>query len=168
MSDFDTVSLLAKEYFQIQNVLESFDDKALTIKGWAVSIALAGVATAFIKANKLVLVFSGASSLLFWVIEGIWKTFAWAYTPRIELIEAALKQENVVAVQQFLASNNFHHLQIHTSWWDAWNSEAFYQFIYRMWKWNVVLPHLAIFFACILLWFCWGRLVPKVSSQSDD
>ena len=103
MAEIDTIALLTREYFELQQMYEAFDEKSLTIKGWAISIALAGVVTAILKHNRLIVAFSGASAVLFWIIDALWRTFAWGYAPRISLIEKAMREPNVIAISRVLA-----------------------------------------------------------------
>jgi len=49
------MGLLEKEYFYLQNIVKDYDDKALTIKTWSVSIAgaIAG-SSAFTDSKEVV------------------------------------------------------------------------------------------------------------------
>ena len=101
----------------------------------------------------MVVAFSGLSAVLFWAIEALWKTFAWAYTDRIESIERVFRIGNF----QDLKPN-----QIRTDWLAAWNAEAGLQFLGQLKLWNVMLPHLVVLVACLLLWKFWNLV------QSND
>jgi len=84
-------NLLAQEYFHLQSLVESYDQKALTIKAWSVTLAMAGISAAYSDAytgeRKLILLLSALSGLLFWMIEVRWKTFQSAYIDRLFRIE---------------------------------------------------------------------------------
>ena len=89
------LDFLRQEYFQLQQTVESFDQRALTIKAWSVTFSMAGVATAFTNHNSSLLLVAAIASLLFWLIEGHWKLFQQAYYPRIREIEALMAGEQV-------------------------------------------------------------------------
>jgi uncharacterized membrane protein len=84
-------NLLAQEYFHLQSLVESYDQKALTIKAWSVTLAMAGISGAYSDAytceRKLILLLSALSGFLFWMIEVRWKTFQSAYIDRLFRIE---------------------------------------------------------------------------------
>lgn len=41
------MEFLRQEYFKLQEAIETFDEKALTIKAWSVTISMAGIGAAF-------------------------------------------------------------------------------------------------------------------------
>jgi hypothetical protein len=103
-----------------------------------------------------VFLFSGCSAALFWVIEALWKTFAWAYTPRITKIEEAFRTSKFGEIHPF---------QIQMDCWVAWKAEALVQFLGRLMIWNVLLPHAVIVVACIALWFVWRPQEQKLGNR---
>jgi hypothetical protein len=80
-------SLLAQEYMQLQKVVEDYDQRVLTIKAWSVTFSAAGLATAYLQDEPLLLLIAALSALTFWIIEALWKTNQQAYYPRIKDIE---------------------------------------------------------------------------------
>ena len=106
------VQLLKDEYLHIQNIIETFDGRAITNKAWSVSFSLAALASAFATHSSFVCLVASFSSLLFWLIEGYWKTFQYAYYERTGKIENFFlnQSENIVP------------LQIGTSWYKRWKS----------------------------------------------
>ena len=90
MDNATRTELLKEEYFELQRIYEDFDRRALTIKGWAITICVGGIGIGFQYADQInpllgLVVFA---SLLFWVIEAKWKTFQYANSYRIRKIEA--------------------------------------------------------------------------------
>ena len=104
----DKTDLLKEEYFHLQSVTESFDQRALTIKAWSVSLA-AAIGTLAAEESWSLLVIAG-SALLFWLIEEFWKSFQDAYFARTREIEAFFSGENEDIVP----------MQIGRSWYKAW------------------------------------------------
>ena len=78
---------LSKEYPRLQQVIEDFDSKALTIKAWSVTLSAAGIVTAFSQGKATILPTSAASALIFWLVEAMWKASQQAYYRRIREIE---------------------------------------------------------------------------------
>ena len=88
MSKFETdIELLEKEYFHLHSEIESFDSKSLTVKAWSVSLASAIAGSSAFVDNKLTILFAAIVSVMFWVIDGAWKTFQDANYLRINEIE---------------------------------------------------------------------------------
>ena len=79
--------LLKDEYLKLQDIYEDFDRRTLTIKGWAITICLGGIAVGFEKGLASLWILSGIAALLFWLIEAKWKTYQYANTYRIRMIE---------------------------------------------------------------------------------
>ncbi|MGB2247185.1 MAG: hypothetical protein ACPH3N_05920 [Alcanivorax sediminis] len=84
---------LEAEYFHLTNLIDSFDQKSLTIKAWSVTLAgiLAGSGAFFDRPGMLWVGVFG--SLMFWLVEGHWKAFQAAHYARIEKIEAHFRGE---------------------------------------------------------------------------
>lgn len=133
---------LKEEYFHIQKVVEDFDAKSLTIKAWSVTLSMAGIGAAYFQGKPFILLLAAISALLFWLIEGYWKTFQYAYYARIWEIEnyACGKQAHIA---------NF---QINAAWSKSWHAGGTKRLL-RALKWpHVALPHVAIFFGGIGLY----------------
>ena len=135
-------TLLEREYFHIQKALDSFDSKSLMIKAWSVSLSMAGIGAAYVESKPGLLLLAGASALLFWIIEGLWKTFQYAYYARIFEIEGFLSGER----QKIKAP------QIGVSWSRSFREGG----TRRLWKvltWpHVALPHVVVGFGGVLLY----------------
>jgi hypothetical protein len=129
---------LRQEYFQLQQIVETFDQKALTIKAWSVTFSMAGVATAF--ANLTLLLLSAAASMLFRLIEAHWKLFQQAYYPRIREIESMMAGEQVAHPAS---------PRIAASWLQAWRS---YHLVTVLGWSHVFLPHAVVVIGCVAVW----------------
>lgn len=135
---------LKEEYFHLQNVVEEFDKKALTIKAWSITASLAAIAAAFAeKADELCLVAS-VSSIFFWLIESYWKTFQQSYYPRIDAIEEYFSGKR---------EDEFHQLQISSFWYPHWKKRKGRTLFNSIFRWpHVYLPHAPIAFGGILIY----------------
>jgi hypothetical protein len=135
---------LRQEYFRLQETVEKFDEKALTIKAWSVTLSMAGIGAAFLHKLPVLLFLSGLASLLFWLIEASWKTFQQAYYPRIKEIESLMSGEVVKhPTSPFIAR----------SWSDAWHLGRRDRLMLRILFWpHVLLPHALVSVVGIASW----------------
>ena len=140
---------LRQEYFQLQKAVEDFDQRSLTMKGWSVTASMAAIGAAFTQATPTLFLLASASAFLFWVIEALWKSFQQAYYPRIRKIEDFMRG---VGAEEFSSPDIAH------SWSMAWRKTSFAR---NLWWGHVCLPHVAVVFAGILLWF-WSLFHPMV------
>lgn len=134
--------ILKEEYFHLQKMVEEFDSKSLTIKAWSVTLSMAGIGAAYFQGKPIILVLAGISALLFWLVEGLWKTFQYAYYARIRRIE------------NYFAGNksNIQPLQISTSWSESWH-EGGIRRLFRIMAWpHVFLPHGVVFLGGAILY----------------
>lgn len=136
-------AFLKSEYFHLQKTVETFDERALTIKGWSVTVSMFGIGAAYLQHVPYLLLLASISSLLFWIIEAIWKTFQRAFSLRLEEIERYLNDD--------AADSEFKYPYIRLSWSRHWKEVAFL----RVFFWpHVLLPHLIIVLGGPLLyWF---------------
>jgi uncharacterized membrane protein len=151
----DKVSIdtaLQTEYFHLQKTIEDFDGKAMTIKAWSVTFSLAVIVGAFASHAAAVLLIAATSSLLFWFLETIWKTFQLGFYARAEQIEGHFRGDTK------LTSPN----QIGAAWMERWNNTPWSE-VRRLALWpHVALPHAAVvvvgIFVFILVNFGWLSL----------
>lgn len=134
--------LLVKEYLHLQSTIESFDQRALTVKAWSVTASLAGLGAAFAAHREAVFLIATFSSIMFWILEASWKTFQVAYYPRNEVLEAyfAGEQSDVVP------------MQIARSWYSTWRSGGKKRLLSIMWWPHVFTPHLFVVAAGVILY----------------
>jgi len=127
----DQSALLKDEYFHLQRTVEDFDQRALTIKSWSVTTSMAGIAAGFLQDKVIVLcLLSSLASLLFWLIETLWKVFQQCYYTRIREIERA--------------PSPVRPLQILHSWFETWQTYHLAKFLKVMFLPQVALPHVIV------------------------
>jgi uncharacterized membrane protein len=140
MDEQSTRSALQAEYLHIQGVIEGFDGRILSIKTWSITFSLVALGGAFASHSAVALLIASISSVLFWYLEAIWKTFQVAYYERAELIEAHFRGE--VPTIPF---------QIGGSWYASWKAGGQTKLL-RVLLWpHVAMPHAAIAFAGVVL-----------------
>ncbi len=98
MNEDTRAELLKDEYIMLQQFYEEIDSKGLTIKNWAISVALAAIGAGILY-RKEVLLMGFFASLVFWYLEAHWRSLAHFFSIRIKTIEAAFqngswKEEN--------------------------------------------------------------------------
>ena len=144
MDDKELREFLKSEYFQLQSVIEGFDKKALTVKAWSVTFSMAAVGSAFAVDSAAILIVASGSAIIFWFLEGQWKSFQYAYYKRSRKIEDffALKIKTLTP------------LQIGKSWYDHWREGGLSR-LYRIMCWpHVALPHVVVLFVGLVLYLC--------------
>lgn len=135
-------NLIEKEYFHLQNVIESFDAKSLTIKAWSVTLATAIASSSAFKSDETLLLFASLASLMFWFIDGFWKTFQYANYRRSGLIEKFMRGEK----------KTINSLQIGTSWGIS-NRNGGNKRLLKILFWpHVLLPHAAMFILLLAIY----------------
>lgn len=135
MNQADKDALLKDEYLHIQSMIESFDGRMLTIKAWSVSFSLAAFGGAFATNAPEVLLIASLSAMMFWLIEGFWKTFQYAHYNR------AIKIERYFAGEP----DEIYPMQIGSSWQKQWKRGGKRRLL-RMMMWpHVYLPHGVVF-----------------------
>ena len=146
----DRRQLLKDEYLHVQSVIEIYDGKMLTIKTWSVTVSMAAIGGAYVSKSVAVLALAALSALIFWIIEGFWKTFQYAHYDRSGKIEKYFAG----------AGGDIWPMQIGRSWYVNWKKGGFKRLV-RVLGWpHVLLPHLAVVgLALILLAFHFSGLV---------
>jgi hypothetical protein len=141
MDEKTKLSLLKDEYSMLQQFYEDFDKRILGIKGWSATIAIAAIGGGFYQ-TRLLWLFSAGASLVFWLLESLWKGFQYCYSPRIELLEEAFRDDKFDDVAP---------LQIGTSWYEAFEKKGF-QILSTFKSGIVCFPHVVTLIAGILLY----------------
>jgi uncharacterized membrane protein len=134
---------LKEEYFHLNKVVEDFDQRALLIKGWSVTVSMAGVAAVYSgKVSAAVFILAAVASLMFWFIEALWKGFQQAYYPRLRAIE-----------DHFNGGTPLPCLQINKNWTVAYLKEQAPKRVLEVMLWpHVAFPHVVILVFGIALW----------------
>ncbi len=127
----DKAQLLEKEYFHLRDVIESFDQRALTIKGW--SVAVGAALGALTRERTWGLVAAAISSVVFWILELYWRSFKHVFVMRAELLE-----------QFFAGGSQPVPLQIQTHWDKEWKTNGRKQMIRMSWWLHVCFPHVVV------------------------
>lgn len=135
------MEFLRQEYFHLQETVESFDEKALTIKAWSVTLSMAGIGAAFTAKVSLLLLLSSVASLLFWLVEGSWKTFQQANYYRLRKIEDYMQGK--------ISADDFRMPDITGGWSVGWKNVKLLEIM--LWP-HVFLPHAIVVVAGITLW----------------
>jgi hypothetical protein len=139
------VDLLKDEYIMLQTAYGDMDGKGLTIKNWAITVALAIIGTSYLKDNKNLLWLALAASFVFWYLEAYWRGLSHFFAVRIQEIEKAIQTgdwENELP------------LQFYSSWSKEYEKTHDQTFRY-MFKRASFLPHAVIPIFIVTLYFLW-------------
>jgi hypothetical protein len=135
------LDLLDHEYQKLQDIIEKNDDRALQIKGWSVTVCLAGVIAA-LTSDKLTegrraeaLAAAALAAIAFWLIEAYWRTSQRAFFARINAIEDAFRDGTEGTLAPF---------QIGRSWLDSYHRNPRHVFWHIAGEWRIMLPHLLV------------------------
>ena len=85
-SELSDESLL-KEYYAILEIVNEFDKRLLTVKGWGVTLSLAAIGWGFQYGHYGLFLVAAISGLGFWIIEGVLKGHQIRYYVRMREIE---------------------------------------------------------------------------------
>jgi hypothetical protein len=80
MENATKIALLRDEYLLLPNFYENLDTRIVTIKGGSATVRMAAIGGGFYQTHYLWL-FGAAASLIFWLIEALWKSFQYMYSP---------------------------------------------------------------------------------------
>jgi hypothetical protein len=147
MLDADKLRLFEAEYFKLQDIVETFDERTLQIKGWSVTVSLAAIISAYAseaaKGHEFVIIYVAAmSALSFWIIEFFWKCFQWTLILRVDEIEAFMRGEAACTLP----------LQIRSSWTRNFKAEVKRSVLAaKFLKPSLALPHALIMFLAVVL-----------------
>ena len=134
---------LKDEYIMLQTLYGDMDQKGLTIKNWAITVALAIIGASFVIENRNLLWLAGAAAIIFWYLEAYWRGLSHFFAVRIQEIEAALRDgtwETEVP------------LQVYSSWSKEYGRTKDQTFRY-MFKRASFLPHAFIPVFVLVLYF---------------
>jgi len=133
--------LIDHEYLKLQDITEKNDDRALQIKGWSVTVSLAGVIAA-LASDKLTdarraqaLIAAAVAAVAFWLIEAFWRTSQRAFFARINAIEDAFRIGTETTLTPF---------QIGHSWMASYRAHPQRVFWHIASEWRTMLPHLLV------------------------
>ena len=125
---------LAQEYLHLQQVVEAFDSKTLTIKAWSVTFSAAAIGFGYDKGEPVILLVAIISATAFWLVEALFKVNQQAYFRRVEELEA-----------HFSGGEQRRPFQIGRAWAADFWSYGGYLRVVRVLFWpHVFMPHAAI------------------------
>ena len=137
--------LLKDEYIMLQTLYEDMDSKGLTIKNWAITVALAIIGTSFLNDKKNLLWLAFGASFVFWYLEAYWRGLSHFFAVRIQEIEMAIQSGNW---EKELP------LQVYSTWSKEYDKVHDQTFAY-MFKRASFLPHAVIPIFIAALYFLW-------------
>jgi hypothetical protein len=129
------------EYLCLHETVQNFDTKLIAIKAWSVTVGTAGIGSGFLQNKPSLFLLSALSSILFWIMDMMWRRYQVIYNYRILEIEKFIRRANARILP----------LQVSTSF-SRYNSKN-----PRLWRkvalsFHVMLPHVAIVIVGTLLW----------------
>jgi hypothetical protein len=83
---------LGQEYYRLSAIVDGFDQRLLTIKGWGVTLSLASIGIGFQQDHYGLFLVATLSGLGFWIIEAVTKMHQMRFYPRMGDIEYACYQ----------------------------------------------------------------------------
>jgi hypothetical protein len=143
MKDTERRQLLKDEYILIQNVIQGFDARAITIKGWSITFSMVVLIGAFASHVPIAFLIASFSALLFWLIEGTWKIFQHAYYGHSLEIERYFSGE----IEDMVP------LQAGHAWFNSLRTMRKIEFVSILFYGNVLLPHVVIIAGGVILYF---------------
>jgi len=143
MSPDKLAELLKDEYIMLQKAYEDMDGKGLTIKNWAITVAVAIIGTSVLKDQKNLLWLAFAASFVFWYLEAYWRGLSHFFAVRIRDIEWAM--QNGIWEQELP-------LQVYSTWSKEYSRSGDQTFRY-MFKRASFLPHVLIPIFILIIYF---------------
>lgn len=131
MDESTKISLLKDEYTLLQNFYEKSDQTLLKLKIASATISFGLIGTAFYKSPNLWL-FASFTSLFFWLMDALWKSFQYLHANRIIEIEKAFRENTI---EQTIP------LQIYSSWFSVYYKDGM-NYWRNFFLSSVFLPHL--------------------------
>ena len=139
------VELLKDEYIMLQHFYEEIDGKGLTIKNWAITVALAAIGAGILYKNSLILAIAFGASLVFWYLEAYWRGLSHFFVVRINEIEAIFAEDG--------KSDKALPLQVYSTWTKEFEKSGRKDQTFRfVFKPAVIIPHAIIAFLSLVIW----------------
>jgi len=126
--------LLKDEYIMLQQFYEDIDNKGLTMKSWAITVALAAMGAGIVEKNDLILWAGLVASVMFWYLEAHWRGLSYFFSTRIQNIERIFQNGNLEAEVP---------LQVYKTWEDEYRNVGDRTIRY-MFKPFTIFPHVVI------------------------
>ena len=136
------MELLADEYRMLQDFYQDMDRRALTIKGWGITVGMTALAAGF-EYSKWALWVAVIAALMFWYLEAFWRNLAFFFSERIKLIENAIREEQIEGIMPMQVYN----------FWEAVFAKKGAQTRRYFFKVHVMIPYLFIVFVGLVVFF---------------
>ena len=78
---------LSKEYYAILGLVSSYDGWLLIVKGWSVTLSLAGLGLGFQQRHFALFALAAVTGAAFWYLDGLMKGYQYRYYVRMREIE---------------------------------------------------------------------------------
>jgi hypothetical protein len=134
--------LLKDEYVMLQQFYEDIDSKGLTIKNWAITVALATIGAGVIYHMKLLFLVAFGAAIVFWFLEAYWRGLSHFFGVRIKEIES---------IFQMGKFDKDIPLQVYSKWSKEYAQNGD-QTLKYMWKVSSAVPHVFIAFIGLVLY----------------
>jgi len=141
MNEDKHIDLLKDEYIMLQNFYEDIDSKGLTIKNWAITVALPVIGTGLFYHKEIFLIGIFAS-LVFWYLEAYWRGLSHFFSARIKNIERAFQSGKW---------NEEIPLQVYSTWGVEYKRSGD-QTLRYMFKQSSILPHFLVALVNLILY----------------
>jgi hypothetical protein len=142
MNEDKRIDLLKDEYIMLQHFYEDIDSKGLTIKNWAITVALPVIGTGLFYHKELFLIGLFAA-MVFWYLEAYWRGLSHFFSTRIKNIELAFQSGKW---------NEEVPLQVYSTWVAEYKRSGD-QTLRYMFKQSSLLPHVVIALVNLVLYF---------------
>lgn len=142
MNEDTRAELLKDEYIMLQHFYEDIDSKGLTIKNWAITVALATIGTGLLYRREVLLV-GFVAALAFWYLEAHWRGLSHFFSVRIKNIEKVFQNG------QWKEETP---LQVYSTWTKEY-ADAKDQTLRYMFRQSSYLPHVLIAIVCLVLYW---------------
>ena len=126
----------------LQQFYEDIDSKGLTIKSWAITVALATIGAGIVQ-RKEILLAGFFASLMFWYLEAHWRGLSHFFAARIKEIELMFRTGDVTVETP---------LQVYSTWDREYKAVKDQTFKY-LFKRSTALPHIVIAAITLFLYF---------------
>ncbi|AGZ40573.1 hypothetical protein [Actinoplanes friuliensis] len=149
---------LGAEHQAIVKVVGEFDGRLMIVKGWSVTLSLAGLGLGFQQGHYALFALAAGTALAFWYIEALMKRHQMRYYPRMREIEVAAYHLN----HQDLDGVSVSSPQVDWSWTEAGRgvpqpyapAEVRRMLSIAPWLPHVFLPHAVAVLLGAVLYFC--------------
>lgn len=107
---------LTKEYYACLDVVSKYDGWLLIVKGWSVTLALAGLGLGFEQRHYVLFLLSAATGAAFWYLDGLMKGFQYRYYVRMREIEYTAYRINRITLGGLYGKNEISAPRIDMTW----------------------------------------------------